>query len=251
MSSENWLWGRSLAAQHRPFLVKDDTVAGLGPVSIRLRYIGSGTVTSVTITTATNLVLITSDGGTDTYTFADADKNTLAELINAINADGIFEAKLVDDLLYGTDDSTATPSANHLTRSGGTDGAVTAHYVDGVKVWDLLVDTSVALYTSFKLSYDRGFAKPNFKMHRVALESVVYSYNPNAVDKFCIYEVDPSTLEATKVYSIAGVDTTETTVNFAAGYGKITSDEGKDLVVRLNGDTLPNGHYMNVLGIIE
>src|SRR3990167_864626 len=66
------------------------------PVAIRLRKLTVGSVTSVTVTTATDLVLITSDGGTDTYTFSTY--TTVGKLIDAINGDGIFEAKAMDTL---------------------------------------------------------------------------------------------------------------------------------------------------------
>ncbi|MFA5445144.1 MAG: hypothetical protein WC262_09275, partial [Bacteroidales bacterium] len=65
-------------------------------VGLRLRYIGTGTVTTVAATQATSVVLTTSDGGIDTYLFSDY--ATLGALADAINADGIFEAKVMDAL---------------------------------------------------------------------------------------------------------------------------------------------------------
>ena len=71
--------------------VMEDTAIGL-----RLQYVGSGSVTTVAATQATSVVLTTSDGGTDTYLFSSY--STLGALADAINADGIFEAVVIDAL---------------------------------------------------------------------------------------------------------------------------------------------------------
>src|ERR1035437_6970068 len=55
------------------------------PTAFKLDYIGTGTVTSVTVVTATAITLITSDGGTDAYAFATY--TTLGAVVDAINAD--------------------------------------------------------------------------------------------------------------------------------------------------------------------
>ena len=88
MSSLNSVLTRQALASGVTLQVGTDT-----PVAIRLRKLSVGSVTSVTVTTATNIVMITSDGGTDTYTFATY--TTVGALVDAINADGIFEAKVL------------------------------------------------------------------------------------------------------------------------------------------------------------
>jgi len=144
-------------------------------VAIRLRYIGSGTVTSVTVTTATNIVMVTSDGGTDTYAFATY--TTVGALVDAINADGIFEAKVLDALR-----SQATDGSEFVT------GAITAGTDEnGVVVWDVLNDSSVLLELGVTLSPHRNFDFP--KGHRVHLQQLVYSVNMGtaAADSVQIY----------------------------------------------------------------
>src|SRR3990167_6039331 len=86
-------------------------------IMIRMRYIGTGTVTSVTVTTATNIVNITSDGGTDTYAFATYD--AIGEVADAIDGDTIFEARVLDLL------------RSELSTSVLVDGAITGAVGDG------------------------------------------------------------------------------------------------------------------------
>ena len=65
MASTDSLNARKLLARGTVVYKSTDT-----SVALRLRYIGSGTVTSVATITATSVETITSDGGTDTYLFS-------------------------------------------------------------------------------------------------------------------------------------------------------------------------------------
>lgn len=228
---------RSYLKKGTALYVSDDTVAGSGPVAIRLRYVGTGTVTSVTVTTGTDIVTVTSDGGTDTYLFATY--TTVGTLVDAINAAGIFEAKVVDSLR-------SLDSATQFK-----DGAITAGTLDGISIWDVLVDTSAALYIAGRLTYDRGFLKAHKKNHRVALQEIKYLADVGSTDYVYVYEVDGSGTE-TLVYKVAGVDNTATTINFASGVGKITAEDNDDLVVVVKGtSTFANACYLQLVGEIE
>jgi len=211
-----------------------------GPIAIRLRKLSAGTVTSVTVTTATNIVMVTSDGGTDTYAFATY--TTVGALADAINADGIFEAKLIDTLR-----SQSTDSSEFVTGaiSSGTDG-------NGVTIWDVTMDTSVSLNISTGLipSYDFDYVKG----HRVRLQEVVYSVNMGtaAVDSFQIWRRRGTT--ETQVFGALSVDTTETTLTFASGNGTIDGkDEDEFVVLVKDAATLADatGNFVRIVGIVE
>lgn len=223
--------------------VLDDT-----PVAIRLRYIGTGTVTSVTTTISTNIVMVTSDGGTDTYTFATY--TTVGALVDAINNDGIFEARILDAL-----------------RSDATDdmflnGAITATTsAEGYRIWDVLHDTS-AVDAVNTLAYftvrvtpdaDRLFQAPR-KNHRVSLQEIQYYVNVNGASAAAVrvYECVGST--ETLVWSAASVDATLTTINWASGQGKITGADGSEFVVRVQDATSITdgaGNFLQCVAFVE
>lgn len=211
------------------------------PIAVRLRYIGTGTVTSVTVTTATNIVMVTSDGGTDTYAFATY--TTVGALIDAINADGIFEARPVDTLRAQSTDSSEL-----------VDGAITSSTdIDGVTVWDVTLDTSVALRITVGLhSDDVRWDRPGD--HKVHLQEVVYTVNMGtaAADSFQIWKVDGST--EVQVFGELSVDNTKTTLNFASGEGKLTAGAGQYFVALVkDAATLADasGNYVRVSGLRE
>lgn len=160
MASKDGLETRNLLAKGIVRSNAEDTAVG-----IKIRYIGAGTVTSVD-TTATTVVLITSDGGTDTYTFG-AGTATMGALADAINADGIFEAKVVDTLR-----SQATASAfNTATIAASVDA-------DGLVVYKLLMDTSGA--TTQALCFGPMDSFQYVKGHRVHLLQIDYIINNTA-----------------------------------------------------------------------
>lgn len=231
---------RQALAKNVVGLVLDDEA-----VAIRLRYVGSGTVTSVTVTTATNIVMVTSDGGTDTYAFATY--TTVGALVDAINGDGIFEAKVLDSI------------RSEATASQFIDGAISSSTLrdSGVSttVWDVEVDTDAANYTAYRLTFDRGFEKEARKdQHKVSIREFVYNQDVNgALAKAVrIYEIDGT--NETLIFSRKSVDATKTTVNFASGEGKIDADFGNDLVVYIMDSTSitdSDDNYLEVTGILE
>lgn len=214
--------------------VTEDTAVG-----IKIRYIGSGTITSVD-TTTTTVVLITSDGGTDTYTFG-AGTSTMGLLADAINADGIFEAKVVDTLR-----SQATASA-FLT---ATLGAVADE--DGLVVYKMLMDTSGAATQAAVLSPFASFQY--VKGHRVHLKQIDYLINNTpAAATLSIYKRTIHGAE-TLIYSTINVDDTLTSLSWASGQGKITSGENEELVVSFGGTVVnasSNATKIALIGEIE
>lgn len=211
-----------------------------GPIAIRLRYIGTGTVTSVTVVTATSIAMITSDGGTDTYLFATY--TTIGALADAINSDGIFEAKVLDALRSLASDDFLL-AASPIT--AGTDE-------NGVRVWDVVTDTSASLQIAVCLSAHRNFDYPNG--HRTKLLQAVYSVNMGtaAADSFQIWR-RRGTVE-TQVFGALSVDTTETTLTFASGEGFLSGYPDDEFIVLVkDAATLADaaGNFVRVVGFIE
>lgn len=209
------------------------------PIAIRLRYVGTGTVTSVTTTTATNIVMVTSDGGTDTYAFATY--TTVGSLVDAINADGIFEAKVLDSL------------RSYATASQFVTGAITAGTdANGVVVWDVKVDTSAALYMASCLSAHRDWDRPS---RRVKLQEFLYAVNMGtaAADSAQIW-LRRGTTE-TQVAGYLSVDTTETTINWASGNGYIGGEQPDDEYIVLVKDAAAladaAGNHVTATGTLE
>jgi hypothetical protein len=190
------------------------------PVAIRLRYVGTGTVTSITTTTATNIVMITSDGGTDTYAFATY--TTVGSLVDAINKDGIFEAIVLDSL------------RSYATASQFVTGAITAStHIEGYSIWDVLVDTSAAYYFAFCADpANRGFFQlAKSKSHRVNLREIKYYIDMGtaAADSVQLWERN-GTVE-TQVNGWLSVDATATTINLAsANVDMYSALEGNQLI---------------------
>lgn len=227
--------------QTRKLLAKGTSVyaATDKAVALRLRYKGTGTVTSVTTVTATSVETITSDGGTDTFLFATY--TTMGALSDAINGVGIFECKVLDVLRSAASDDALLAEALTTTTSDE----------NGNQVYDIKVDTSGMFYVGACLSPGRGFDS-KIDGHRVHLQEINYVANMNAVaaDQLRIYERKGSV--ETLVWAGLSVDTTATTVTFANGLGKITGPEGGELVVTIKDSTsLADGGYMRLVGEIE
>jgi hypothetical protein len=213
-------------------------------VAIRLRYKGTGSVTSVTTTTAVDITIVTSDGGTDIYDFATY--GTVGLLVDKINLDGIFEAKVLDTL------------RSKATASQFIDGAITAGNYFDEKVWDVLVDTSAADYISYRLCYDRGFNKPSKNNHRVHLKEVKYLLNLSGATAStvtiydCNYEMGYPKEEII-AWKGATADNSATTINWRSGVGNLTAQEGHDLLVIIpdNDNFTDASAYLKVTGFIE
>lgn len=238
MASGDFAKVRQLFSKGTVMQVNSDT-----PVAIRMRYVGTGTVTSVAVVTATAVTTITSDGGTDVFDFATY--STLGALVDAINDFGIFEAKLLDGLRsYLSDDQLFQETVSATTFGGQT-------------IWDVKVKTAaVKFYLGIRLTYDRGFQKRNSAQHRVHLQEITYALNGTTgagADNVQVWECTPGGME-TKVLSDVSVDTTETAAVWAGGRGKLTAAEGNDLfVVVKDASGLTNDalNFLRIVGILE
>ena len=242
MGSLDSIQVRQGLAQNVSVNVVDDA-----PVAIRLKYKGTGTITSVTVDTGTDLELITSDGGTETFAFATY--SNLGLLVDKINASAYWEALLLDGLR--------------------TDETVNSDLVDGAKTitsagfYDITVDTSTALDSAnkhtfaYRCTIDRnpGSTKPK-SGRRVRLSEVLYNLNVSAAEAkaFRIYEYDAVARTETIVYQKASVDATETTVNFASGNKTLDAGFGNDLIVKVvDGTSITDdaANFLNVSYTIE
>lgn len=208
------------------------------PVAIRIRKTGDETATSVTITTATKIVLV---GSITTDTVLFATYTTYGAVVDQINATGRWEAKILDALRSKASASTLLDGAI----TSGTDG-------NGVIVWDVLVDTSTALQIAVCLTTKRDFDAPKF--HRVHLQEIVYVVNMGtaAADSVQIWRRRGTT--ETKIWTALSVDTTATTINFAAGEGKISGNTDDELIVLVkDAATLADdaGNYVRITGLLE
>ncbi len=229
-------------------------VTNLTSYPIRLRHIGSGAITSVVVTDATNIVL-TSDGYTQTYPFAAGlTYNTVGKLVDAINAGActeaaggqLWEAKVLDGLRSDTTTSkfvSATLAAKTILTGGGVSEIV----------YDIAYDTTVAApYVAYRMTYDRGFLKGQKNQHRVHISEIKYfaTLGSAAAAGLKIYEVE-GTVE-TEIWRGTPTSGVTTTVNWASGEGKITANDGNDLVVYMAGNgTVATTVEMAVSGEIE
>lgn len=235
MASVDFLQARNYLKKGEIVHKTDDT-----PVALRLRYTGSGTITSVTTTTGTSIVAITSDGGTETWDFATY--TTVGLLADKINASAYWECIVLDALRA---DATATQFV---------DGVISSSTFEGITYYDVKVDVSAAIKYAARLTYDKhtatsGMTKPSGS-HRVSIKEIKYYVNLNAAtaDSVQVWEIDGTT--ETKVYSAASVDATETSVTWASGNGVITANDGNDLVVKVKDSTSITDNVLNHVTIV-
>jgi len=216
------------------------------PVAIRLRYVGTGTVTSVTVTTGTNIVMVTSDGGTDTYAFGTY--TTVGTLVDAINTDGIFEARVLDTV------------RSAATATQFVDGAITAGTIytaanTAQTVYDVKVDTSAALYFATCLTFGRGFDINKLAAeHRVHLQEIKYPMDAGSFAANALKVYDRFKGVETLLYQGPATDNSATTESYAVGYGKVTVASGHEIVVQITAtSTLADAatNYLRVVGQIE
>jgi len=214
------------------------TVTNDANIAIRLRKVTSGTITSVTVVSATSVAIVSSVGGTDTYLFSAY--TTIGALADAINADGIMEAKVIDALRSeGSDDA-------FLAASPVTPGVDE----NGVVVYDLVQDTSGAETISVCLSP----ATVNFDMpkgHRVHLREIFYKVNLTAAATGLTIWKRKGTVE-TELLTRLSVDATDTTVTFASGEGYISGGADEEIIVQLDGAVVDDaGNIVQVVGELE
>ena len=228
---------RSRAAVGAVVVSRDD-----GPIMIRMRYIGTGSVTSVVPTTATNLVTTTTEG-VKTYTFATY--TTVGSLVAAINADGIFQAVALDCLL--SDLTTASNIVENASVTAGTDG-------NGVVVYDLHAKTSVNKAMTTTLSLHRNFDVIG-RGHRVHAMELKYNVDVNiaSANAVRLYQRNASGVE-TLLIGYTSVDITITTINWALGFGKITGADNCDLIFRVQDATSVTdnaNNFVSIVGLLE
>lgn len=236
MASRDSLEIRKLLAKGVVLQVSSDQ-----SVALRLKYKGTGTVTSVTVVTATAVTIITSDGGTDAYDFATY--TTMGALADKINADGVFECKVLDVLRSAASDNNILAAA--LTATNAVDEA-------GNAVFDLYTDSSAFFQYGVCLSAHRGFGLP--KGHRVTLSAITYVANVGtaAADSVQIWKRKDGV--ETQIFGQLSVDTDETTITFAVAGGVkgITSAEDEELIVIVkDAASLADGGFLRVMGEIE
>jgi len=213
-------------------------------IGLRLRYIGTSDVSSVTVSTAASLILITV-AVTDTFLFDDPGAGgryytTLGALCDDINATGRWEAKIIDALRSEDPDSFFI------------NGAVTAGTDEnGVVCYDVLVDTSAAETMAACLSP----IGPNLDMpkgHRVHLLGINYAVDNTA---------GPATLKIYKrkgmfetlLYSSTNIDDgTLTSVSWVSGHGMISGGVDEELIVFFDGTVVDAATlYISLIGLYE
>ena len=204
-----------------------ESVVADTPVAIRMKYIGTGSVTSVAVDTDQDITLTTSDGGAEEFLFSDF--TTMGALAGAINNSIYWNAKLLDALR--ADVTAGSVLINDLTTS-----------ITGAGYYEAYIDTSVQLTLTYRCAYDRrpdgenrvNSAKPK-GAHRVHLQGFTYLADLPAseVNGVRVYEYDPVNQTETQVYQAVAADNSSTTVTFVNGEGEISSSFGNDLIVRI------------------
>lgn len=215
-------------------------------VAIRLSFVSNGSlsITSVTTTAATDITIVWSDATTTIYDFATY--ATIGELADKINSDGYFEAKVLDALR-------ADATADQFV-----DGVISLSYQYGVPFYDVLVDSSAALYWAYRISADRLKLKGKENVaekHRTHLLEIVYLANVSAAsaDSVQVWDITPDGKFETQLLSEVTVDNTKTTIKFNDYDNKLSClDDGHELLVKVkDGTSLANGGYLLVTGEIE
>lgn len=207
-------------------------------VGVRLQYIGTGTVTSVTPTTATNLVIICTEG---TYTYTFATYATMASLVAKINGDGVFAARLLD-----VSGACATTGSQFKQNAGVTISS------DGF--YDLTIDGTTASEISAVITPDRlptgGAPRGGHRVHLQTIDTT-QTFAGGSLS-IAIIERDIRTMAETTLATYAGsASTVAKSISFASGFGKITSGDGKEILVRTTGGTTLSAAVLTVVGIAE
>jgi len=215
MSSLDSLEMRALTAQTTGLKYGEDE-----PIALRIVHTDTCAVTSVTVTTATNLILIDADG-TETFTFSTYD--TLGELADGINATTNWDCKVLDGLR-----TTLTTASNLIA------GTLSASSLYGEMGYSVMLDTTTTFTFPIRCTYDRtaGSIIPS-SGHRVKLVSFEYVLDVNAAaaNMVKIYEWDPELKTETQIWQAASVDSTTTATSEDFSKAPITAKEGNDLIV--------------------
>ena len=209
-----------------------------GPVVISIRHLGTETVTSVIVHTGTDLELI---GSTTTDTLLFATYTTIGALVDALNATGRWEAKVLDGLR-------SDASVNTLVN-----GTITSTTDDnGIVIWKVLADTSTLFQIAACLSTKRNFDSAGG--HRVKLQQIVYNVNMGtaAVDSVQVW-LRRGTIE-TQQFGALSVDSTLTTITFASGEGSIDGRNDDEIIVLVKDAAAladAAGNFVRIVGILE
>jgi len=211
-------------------------------VAIRIRHISSDAVTSVTLTSTTNLVLIDA-AGTTTSTFST--DTTLGAVVDRINASANWEAIILDAKRSDASASTLLPNS-----------AITASTYDGVSYYDALTDTSGLDAMAVRLCYSRHTpsGQPVKGAHRVIFQDVTYDVTLGGgadADGLKLYEVDGATeTEIWRSTPTTGSSATLFSNALLDSDNGITSKDGNEILVQITDSTSITGS-MHVFGILE
>lgn len=181
-------------------------------VAIRLKFVRNAalSVTSVVVTTATDITVTWSDSSTTVYDFATY--ATVGALVDKINADGYFEAKALDTL------------RSYATASQFVEETVSASTIDGVVFYDIKVDSSASFYIAYRLSPNRkmleGRAVDSLRVH---LQEIKYFANVSGATADSVQIWDCNNTDETKLFTATTVDATTTTITFNSGDNKLTA----------------------------
>ena len=215
MASLNSLQIRALTAQTTGLRYAEDE-----PTALRIVHTADAAITSVIVTTATNIILIDADG-TTTSTFAT--DGTLGAVADRINASANWQCKILDGLR-----TTLTTASNFVT------GTLTADSKNGEWGYSVMLDTTTTFTFPIRCTYDRtgGSILPS-SGHRVKLVSFEYVLDVDtaAADMVKIYEWDPVLKTETQIWQAASIDSTSVVTSEDFSKAPITAKEGNDLIV--------------------
>ena len=191
-----------------------------GSIAIRVRYTGTAGTPSVVMTSATG-VAMTDATATVSAPYLWSAVATVGALADALNASGLWEAKILDAL---RSDVTLNTFKSNTTVVAGTDE-------NGVTVWDLVHDNNIVTNTSVYaatvcLSPFYNFNAP--KGHRVNVQELSYYQNVGtaAAASVLLYKRTGNGNEVL-VFSATSVDATITAITFASGEGKISGNDNE------------------------
>jgi hypothetical protein len=220
------------------------------PIALRMRYVGTGSATSVTVNTATTLVTVsveTSGTVTKTYTFGTTPGcGTVGGLADAINSDGLFEVKVLDAL------RSDVTTASYFTL--GTTLITPGMDANGVQVWDATCDTSVYKAVTSCITNARNFNTLKLSTsHRVHLQEIKYYATLGGANSNLVRVYLRRGNVETQVFGELSVSAAATTINFASGYGKISGKDGDEIIARLqDGTSLADAALsFRAVGILE
>jgi len=206
-------------------------------VALRLRNKAGKAVTSVTVTAATDIVLIDSDG-TSTVDFSTY--TTAGAVADKINSLANWECRVLD----------VERSFDPVSRIVG--GALSAGVKEGVGgVYDVLVDTSVG-YVGYCLTPNRAVGKVAAKGKKVVAKKFNYALNVGTPAAASVLVVKRSgTVEETRL-SLTSVDTTATTVfdvSNTAGFKGLSAGNDEELVfIVKDAASIADGGLLEVWG---